>query len=409
MRNYVAVTCSVLLAAALLALVIDPENGIFNEYSDHVDRELDEPLRVLAMVSAPTTAAPTTTIAAPTTVAPTTSVTPTTWPPPPTTWPPLPTTTSPPATIAPVTSAVPTTKAALKPKAKKKPKPEAQTEPTVAPTPPADKNLDGGVVISPTGIALPVIEKLAEGWKVETPCGLAYTIVDGTHIGSADFVIDAGHGGSESGSVGPNGLVEKELNLDVANRVASGLEALGYTVVRTRTSDVRLPLKARAHIANALSPHAFLSVHHNGGATQRSSVPGTEVFYDYGAPESKRLSGLIYEEMIASLSAFPTSWVRSVRAGVQARLNQDGSDLYGIHRYTPDVPSVITEALWISNSGEADILARQDVRQAEADAMVRAVTRWRTTSDAGSGFNEDFVDGTATGTGGYGECADPLL
>ncbi len=398
MRSAANALAGLLLTIALVAIAFDPTNGVVDaapedptitDVSVEIAPTTSAREREVAM-AAPTTAAPTT--LPPTTVAPTT----------------LPPTTVPPTTAAPITAA-PTTVPPTTVAPTTVPPTTAAPTTTEAPQPVAAENPNGGVIISPKGIPLPVIEKLADGWEVETPCGYAYEIAEGTHVGHADFVIDPGHGGVESGAVGPNGLTEKELNLDVANRVKNGLEALGYTVVMTRTTDVRIPLRARAHIANALEPHALISVHHNGGATMASSTPGSEVFYDYGAPESKRLSGIMYEELVDGLSAYPTSWVRSVRRGVQARLNKDGSDLYGIHRYTPKVISVIAEALWLSNGPEAEVLMRDDVRQAEADAIVRSITRWRTTADPGSGFNPDFVDGSSSGTGGYDNCEDPAL
>ena len=123
-----------------------------------------------------------------------------------------------------------------------------------------------GVVVSPTGIALPILGGEAGAWIVRTPCGKQATIGVGQTIDSVDIVLDAGHGGREPGSVGDNGLVEKELNLAVTLLVADHLRADGYSVLLTRSSDVRIPLLSRAEIARSVRPKAFVSIHHNGGS-----------------------------------------------------------------------------------------------------------------------------------------------
>ena len=92
-----------------------------------------------------------------------------------------------------------------------------------------------------------------------------------------------------------------------------------------------------------------------------------------------------------------------------AALLADGEDLYGIHRYTPNIPSVITEALYLSNAAEAALLARADVVTAEARAIADGILRWLRTSDPGSGFVPEFTDGSSSGTGGTENCRDPAL
>ncbi len=266
-----------------------------------------------------------------------------------------------------------------------------------------------GVVITPTGIVTPVIETHSDGWTVWTPCTRTARITKGNFIAGAEVVIDPGHGGSESGAVGPNRLYEKTLNLAIATRVQSILEARGISSVLTRTTDTRIPLRTRAEIANALNPEIFISIHHNGGAVRRQSTPGSEMFYQSGSTESRRAGGIMFEEITAALDQYDADWVGTVRNGVSARLREDGQNLYGIHRYTPEIPSLITEAAYLSNPSEAALFARDDVRDAEAVAIVDGLQRWLDTDDPGSGFLAEFVDGGSTGTGGTDNCVDPPL
>src|SRR5207244_11670066 len=77
-------------------------------------------------------------------------------------------------------------------------------------------------------------------------------------------VIDAGHGGHDTGSIGPGRFTEKELVLDVAQRLRDMIEMeLGAEVVMTRTDDTFVPLESRTAIANQQEADLFVSIHAN--------------------------------------------------------------------------------------------------------------------------------------------------
>jgi N-acetylmuramoyl-L-alanine amidase len=266
-----------------------------------------------------------------------------------------------------------------------------------------------GVVITPTGVMVALVDAHDGVFDVITPCGNEATIDEGTRIRTTQILIDPGHGGSEVASVGPNGLGEKTLNLDVAQRTADALRERGYSVELTRTTDIRIPIAIRAGLANALDPDVFLSLHHNGGALARTPVPGTQVYYQQDDPEARRLGGILYEEMFDAARRFPVAWVGNALDGVSTRLNDRGTDFYGIHRRTPGVTSIITEFLWLSNGPEAALLARDDVRDAEAQAIATGIDRWYRTENSGSGFLAPFVDTFDSGGGGFDGCVDPPL
>lgn len=287
---------------------------------------------------------------------------------------------------------------------------EAPTTTQAPATTAAPVDGDGGVLISPNGVVLPVIGPGANGgWRALTPCGNEVTTDQGERVLSVDFVLDPGHGGSETGAVGPNGSTEKALNQRIAEITEWYLEEAGYSVLLTRRTDIRIPLRSRAEIANALQPLAFISIHHNGGAIRPQSTPGTEMFVDAGNPESRRLGGLLFEELHGRLSNYDADWVGTWRNGVSARLNSDGEDLYGIHRYTPGVVSVITEAGYLSNPSEAALYTDNDVQWAHGRAIAEGLMRWDRSSDGGTGFLDDFVDDSSSGTGGFDGCTDPQL
>lgn len=131
-----------------------------------------------------------------------------------------------------------------------------------------------GVVVTDSGLVLPVREAQEGGYRVTTPCWREGFVSSGTYLAGVDVVLDPGHGGSDYGAIGSNGLSEKDLNLAVAQMAATELRALGYSVLLTRTTDVRMPVVVRSEIARAVDPYVFVSIHHNGGAVRRSSNPG---------------------------------------------------------------------------------------------------------------------------------------
>lgn len=266
----------------------------------------------------------------------------------------------------------------------------------------------GGVAISNSGVILPILSGSEGNWTVQTPCGATTTITNATIVNRARVVIDPGHGGSESGAVG-GGLLEKNVNLQVSERVVEKFEQLGISAILTRSGDYRVPIQTRANIATAVAPDVFLSLHHNGGATRRSTRPGTEIFYSEARPDSERLARLLYDELNAAAAQFDAQWVSTVSEGASLRLREDGKDLYGVHRFSPELDSVITEFLYLSNSSEAALMRRTDVIDAEAQAIVDGILRWWFTNDSGTSLGREFTDSSSTGTGGFDGCTDPLL
>ena len=92
------------------------------------------------------------------------------------------------------------------------------------------------------------------------------------------IVMDAGHGGHDPGATGPNGVMEKEVVLDVTRRVARMVDdGLGVKVALTRSTDVFVPLRDRANLANKQRADLFVSIHAN--AHPMSVSEGVEVYF----------------------------------------------------------------------------------------------------------------------------------
>ncbi len=359
MRSAVAV---LFLASVVGAGVVDTRQG-------------DAPDRV---ASTATTTSTTTTTAAPettTTAAPTTA--------------PASSTTAAASTLLPATPATPPSTA-------------------VAPVPVAAGDVK--VLVTPSGVVVPVTGREATGYRVTTPCGRSAVVAKGTPVIDADVVLDAGHGGAEPGAISPTGLSEKGINLGVVNAARAALEKEGVRTVRTRTGDYRVTIATRTQIAKALKPKAFVAVHHNAEPDGPRDGPGSETYYQIGSPDSKRLAGLIYEEVVKALSAYEIAWVADTDAGAKYRANVNGGDYYGILRNAQGVTSALAEMAFVSNPAEADLLSRPDVQQVEGEALARAILRYLRTGEPGSGFTEPYPRSSpAGGGGGSSHCADPAL
>ena len=128
--------------------------------------------------------------------------------------------------------------------------------------------------------------------------------VDAAAESDITVIIDAGHGGEDGGCEG-NGLVEKDLNLDIALRVASLLEDAGINVVMTRDTDILLydknsdyvgkkkaqDVRRRLEIAKNQDDPVLVSIHMNYFAQTQYS--GLQVWYSKNDPRSRILAGLI--------------------------------------------------------------------------------------------------------------------
>lgn len=112
-----------------------------------------------------------------------------------------------------------------------------------------------------------------------------------TASNSMRIVIDPGHGGKDTGAIGPNGVEEKTVTLAIAKKLAKELEKeMGATVYLTRTRDVDLPLEKRNKFANDKKADLFISIHAN--ANRNKNVSGIETYYLNNASDeaAKRLA-----------------------------------------------------------------------------------------------------------------------
>lgn len=148
--------------------------------------------------------------------------------------------------------------------------------------------------------------------------------------------VDPGHGGTDSGAVGPTGLREKDVNLRVATVLRNALVEYGGATVRmSRTGDQTVSLTARTNNANAWGADRYISVHHNASST--ASVNGTETYsHPQGSAASHDLRNKVHAQLIA--------WGGLTNRGVKT------ANFHVLREST--MPAILTEASFITNPYE---------------------------------------------------------
>jgi N-acetylmuramoyl-L-alanine amidase len=213
-------------------------------------------------------------------------------------------------------------------------------------------------------------------------------------------VIDAGHGGKDTGTIGPNGLLEKELVLDVALRLGRLItQQLGADVVYTRSNDVFIPLEERTRIANQQKADLFISVHANASA--EPTATGVETYYfnltsdrtglDLAMRENASagsaisdLSDLLHRAVLQTKLAESREFAQRVQESLLAnstKMNVHAHDR-GV-RQAPFVvligatmPSILAEIGFVSNPHDERLMKRTDQRDKIAEALLKGVTQY---------------------------------
>ncbi len=180
--------------------------------------------------------------------------------------------------------------------------------------------------------------------------------------GKKVIVVDPGHGGEDGGTVGVNGVYEKDLNLAMSDTLCTMLRFSGYEVIPTRTEDILLydrnadykgrkkvlDLAARLEITQNAMPDLFVGVHMNAFPQEKYS--GLTVYYSKNHPSG-------YDAALAVQSSVKST----LQPDNSREIKAAGSNIYLLNRAT--CPAILIECGFLSNHAECEKLSTAGYRQ----------------------------------------------
>jgi N-acetylmuramoyl-L-alanine amidase len=207
------------------------------------------------------------------------------------------------------------------------------------------------------------------------------------------IVLDAGHGGWDLGTVGRKGLLEKDLVLDIVQRLGHLVESrLGAQVLYTRQDDTYLPLEKRAEVANLAKANLFLSVHAN--YSDLETARGVETYYTntYSSLKARTVdggaalknvdwTGVDIREKVSGSHHFAADVQQALYGGLVAR-NPDIRDR-GVKQAQyivltgTQMPAVLAEVSFVSSPADEGRLQSSEYRQQIAEALYKGVAKYR--------------------------------
>jgi N-acetylmuramoyl-L-alanine amidase len=215
------------------------------------------------------------------------------------------------------------------------------------------------------------------------------------------IVIDAGHGGHDTGTVGPTGLMEKDLCLDVALRLGKIIQQKlpGADVVFTRSDDTFIPLEERTNIANQAKADLFISIHAN--SSQDRAARGIETYYlnlrgtaesmEVAARENATSQQGIHDlqdvvRQIARTEKIDESkeFAEDVQNSLSSKIQKSARTVKnrGVRKAPfvvligADMPSILTEISFLSNAADEQLLKKPEQRQHVAEGIFSGVSSY---------------------------------
>jgi len=257
------------------------------------------------------------------------------------------------------------------------------------------------VTVAPSPSSNPKVAGVASPAKRGNSTDSSLVRVFGLKLGRV--VIDAGHGGHDTGTIGPNGLMEKELVLDVALRLGKLVtDQLGAEVIYTRPDDAFIPLEDRTKIANREKADLFISIHAN--SSPEPTATGVETyFFNFNSDKSglelatrenatssssiSDLNDLLHKAVLKAKLEESRAFAEQVQKslwGSSVKMNARSRDR-GV-RQAPFVvligatmPSILAEIGFVSNPHDEKLLRRTQERQAIAAALLKGVLSYANT------------------------------
>src|SRR6266481_2073811 len=215
------------------------------------------------------------------------------------------------------------------------------------------------------------------------------------------LVIDPGHGGHDTGTIGPTGLMEKDLCLDVALRLGKIIAQRlpGADIVYTRSDDTFIPLEERTNIANQAKADLFISIHANSSHDQ--AARGIETYYLNlkGSPEAMEVAArenASSQEGVHDLEDLVKKIARNEKIDESREFAEDIQDSLSKRiqksartvknrgvRKAPfvvligaDMPSILTEISFLSNPADEKLLKKPEYRQRIAEGLFQGIVSY---------------------------------
>jgi N-acetylmuramoyl-L-alanine amidase len=214
------------------------------------------------------------------------------------------------------------------------------------------------------------------------------------------IVIDAGHGGHDSGTLGAGGIEEKDVVLDVALRLGKLLhDRLGAEVVYTRDDDTFVPLETRTAIANKAQADLFISVHAN--SSQDTTVRGVEVYYLNFTSDPEAMTVASRENAVSTESVHELSDLvkkialkDKIDESKELAADVDASLYSGLRKGNPalrnrgvkkapfvvligaNMPSILAEISFVTNPESAEKLETPAYRERVAESLYRGIAQY---------------------------------
>jgi len=215
------------------------------------------------------------------------------------------------------------------------------------------------------------------------------------------IVIDPGHGGHDTGTIGPTGLMEKDLCLDVALRLGKIIEQRlpGADVIYTRSDDTFVPLEERTNIANQAKADLFISIHAN--SSRDSGARGIETYYlnlkgsaeamEVAARENATAQEGVHDlenlvKKIAQTEKIDESkeFAEDIQDSLAKRIQKAGKTIKnrGVRKAPflvligADMPSILTEISFLSNPADEKLLKQPEQRQKVAEGLFQGISSY---------------------------------
>ena len=215
------------------------------------------------------------------------------------------------------------------------------------------------------------------------------------------IVVDAGHGGYDTGTIGPTGLMEKDLCLDIALRLGKIIQQRlpGAEVVFTRSDDTFIPLEERTRIANEAKADLFISIHanssHDHGArgieTYYLNLKGSPDAMEVAARENASAQENIHdlEDLIKKITQSEKidesrEFASDIQESLAKRILKTNRSIKdrGVRKAPfvvligADMPSILTEISFLSNPADEQLLKKPEHRQKVAEGLYQGVASY---------------------------------